>query len=143
MGAGITSSSCANKPRPSWVTAPLSKPSYNLTWSLAVCLGHRGSTPLSLLHSAGGFLDELFPQAQKVRKPPCLLLPLGSQEGIQVSESLNRDSLCILEETDVFLWKRASPPSPSPKPLSLLLGWEPLPSAGCFLGEDEVSIRAE
>lgn len=64
-------------------------------WSLAIWLGHRGPISLFLLHSAGGFLDELFPQAQKFRKPPCLPLPLSSQEGLQVSESLHRDSLYI------------------------------------------------
>ena len=84
---------------------------------------------LSLLHSAGGFLDKLFPQTQKFRKPPCLLLPVGSQEGLEVSESLQGDSLCILEETEV-------PPLETEVPLllplslsHLLLAWESLCSA--------------
>lgn len=80
---------------------------------------------LSLLHSTGGFLDKLFPQTQKFRKPPCLLLPVGSQEGLEVSKSLKGDSLCILEETEV-------PPLETEVPLSLshlLLAWESLCSA--------------
>ena len=98
---GLRTPLYANKPAPSQVTAP-SKPTRQLTWSLAVWLGHRGPVPLSLLlHSAAGFLDELLPQTQKFRKPPRLLLPLGSQEGLQVSEGVSRDSLCILEDTEV------------------------------------------
>lgn len=78
-------------------------PFCRLTWSLGVWLGRWCPLPLSLLHSAGGFLDKFFPQTQKFRKPPCLLLPLGSQEGLKVSESLNGDSLCILKKTDIPL----------------------------------------
>lgn len=100
---------CANKSKFSWVTAPLSKPPRQLTWSLAIRLGPQGRMPLSLLHSAGGFFDELFPKTQKFRKPPRLLLTLGPQKGLQVSESLNRDSLCILEETEVLLWRLGIP----------------------------------
>lgn len=97
--------------KPAWilpVTAP-KQASRQLTWSLGVWLGRQGPVSLSLLHSAGGFLDKLFPQTQKFRKPPCLLLPLGSQEGLKVSESLKGDSLCILKKTEVPLWRQKPP----------------------------------
>ena len=91
-----------------------------LTWHLALWLGHQGPVLLSVLHSAGGFLNELLSQAQKLRKPPGLLFPLGSQDGFQVSEGLSGNSLGILEDTEVPF--EDGFPSSFPWPLTLAAG---------------------
>lgn len=128
-----------HKPEPSQLPVP-SRPSCQLTWHLALWLGHRGPVPLSVLDSAGGFLNELLPQAQKLRKPPGLLLPLGLQDGLQVSEGLSGNSLGILEDTEVPF--RDGLPSSFPRPLTPAAGLGVAGIRAGASGRDELSIRA-
>lgn len=82
-----------NPPLRSWSQ---SKASPQFTWRLAIWLGHHGRTLPSLLHPAAHFLVELFPQTRKLSEASGYLLPLGSQEGLQATDSLSRNSLCVL-----------------------------------------------
>jgi hypothetical protein len=93
-----------NPPLGSWSQ---SKVCPRLTWRLAIWLGR---TLPSLLHPAAHFLVELFPQTGKLSEASGYLLPLGSQQGLQTSDSLSRNSLCVLEETRVHLCIHRLPP---------------------------------
>lgn len=139
-GAGSPPSLCANKPGSSW-SQPPSKPSHQLTWSLGVQLESQG--PLFFLYflrSARDFFVKLYPQTQKFRTFLCLLQPLVSQEGLEVLESFNGDSLFILKKTEVLFWRQKPLFSKGePKPLISAVGLGgTVISTGCFLGENRV-----
>lgn len=65
-----------------------SKACPQLTWRLAIWLGHHSRTLPSLLRPAAHFLVEFFPQTEKFSEASGCLLPLGSQQGLQASDSL-------------------------------------------------------